>query len=215
MSIAENLKKIKARAGNATLIAVSKQQPREKIDEALAAGWRIFGENRVQEAQAHWDGAREKFPDLELHLIGSLQTNKAKDAVALFDVIQTVDREKLAKALAAEMKKQNKFPACYIEVNTGEEEQKGGVAPAGLPALLKFCREECGIGITGLMCIPPIEEPPALHFALLKKLADENGLKNISMGMSMDFEKALALGATHIRVGEAIFGTRVPRKPIQ
>lgn len=214
MSIAENLKKIKALAGNATLIAVSKQQPREKIDEALAAGWRIFGENRVQEAQAHWSGAREKFPDIELHLIGSLQTNKAAAAVALFDVIQTVDREKLAKALAAEMKKQNKFPACYIEVNTGEEEQKGGVVPAALPDLLKSCKE-CGLAITGLMCIPPIEDPPALHFALLKKLADEHGLKNISMGMSMDFEKALALGATHIRVGEAIFGTRVPRKPIQ
>jgi pyridoxal phosphate enzyme (YggS family) len=212
MSIAENLKKIKARAGNATLIAVSKQQPQEKIDEALAAGHRVYGENRVQEAQAHWSGVHEKFPDLELHLIGSLQTNKAKDAVALFDVIQTVDREKLALALAAEMKKQNKFPACYIEVNTGEEEQKGGVAPAGLPDLLKSCKE-CGLEITGLMCIPPISDPPALHFALLKKLADEHGLKNISMGMSMDFEKALALGATHIRVGEAIFGTRVPRKP--
>ncbi|HQX26944.1 MAG TPA: YggS family pyridoxal phosphate-dependent enzyme [Alphaproteobacteria bacterium] len=214
MSIAENLKKIKARAGNATVIAVSKQQPQEKIDEALAAGHRVYGENRVQEAQAHWNGAHEKFPDLELHLIGSLQTNKAKDAVALFDVIQTVDREKLAKALAAEMKKQNKFPACYIEVNTGEEEQKGGVAPAALPDLLKSCKE-CGLTITGLMCIPPIEDPPALHFALLKKLADEHGLKNISMGMSMDFEKALALGATHVRVGEAIFGTRVPRKPAQ
>ncbi|MGB4107487.1 MAG: YggS family pyridoxal phosphate-dependent enzyme [Alphaproteobacteria bacterium] len=212
MSIEENLKKIKAQAGNATLIAVSKQQPREKIDEALAAGWRCFGENRVQEAQAHWDGAHEKFPDLELHLIGSLQSNKAKDAVALFDVIQTVDREKLALALAAEMKKQNKFPACYIEVNTGAEEQKGGVAPAALPGLLKFCREECGLTITGLMCIPPIDEPPALHFALLKKLADEHGLKNISMGMSGDFEKALALGATHIRVGEAIFGPRLERK---
>ncbi|MCE7886516.1 MAG: YggS family pyridoxal phosphate-dependent enzyme [Alphaproteobacteria bacterium PRO2] len=214
MTIAENLKKIKALAGNATLIAVSKQQPQEKIDEALAAGHRVYGENRVQEAQAHWSGAHEKFPGLELHLIGSLQTNKAKDAVALFDVIQTVDREKLAKALAAEMKKQNKFPACYIEVNTGEEEQKGGVAPAGLPALLKACRE-CGLEITGLMCIPPIDEPPALHFALLKKLADEHGLKNVSMGMSMDFEKALALGATHIRVGEAIFGTRQPRRPVQ
>lgn len=212
MSIAENLKKIKARAGNATVIAVSKQQPQDKIDEALAAGYRVYGENRVQEAQAHWSGVHEKFPDLELHLIGSLQTNKAKDAVALFDVIQTVDREKLALALAAEMKKQNKFPACYIEVNTGEEEQKGGVAPAALAELLKSCKE-CGLTITGLMCIPPIEDPPALHFALLKKLADEHGLKNISMGMSMDFEKALALGATHIRVGEAIFGTRVPRKP--
>jgi PLP dependent protein len=214
MSIAENLKKIKARAGNATVIAVSKQQPQDKIDEALAAGYRVYGENRVQEAQAHWSGVHEKFPDLELHLIGSLQTNKAKDAVALFDVIQTVDREKLALALAAEMKKQNKFPACYIEVNTGEEEQKGGVAPAALPELLKSCKE-CGLAITGLMCIPPIEDPPALHFALLKKLADEHGLKNISMGMSMDFEKALALGATHVRVGEAIFGTRVPRKPAQ
>jgi pyridoxal phosphate enzyme (YggS family) len=212
MSIAENLKKIITLAGNATVIAVSKQQPQEKIDEALTAGHRVYGENRVQEGQAHWSGAREKFPDLELHLIGSLQTNKAKDAVALFDVIQTVDREKLAKALAAEMKKQNKFPACYIEVNTGEEEQKGGVAPAGLAELLSVCRE-CGLEITGLMCIPPIDEPPAVHFALLKKLADQHGLKNISMGMSMDFEEALALGATHIRVGEAIFGTRIPRRP--
>lgn len=208
MHVAENLKKIKAVAKGAMLLAVSKMQPLEKIMEALEAGQRVFGENRVQEAQAHWAHLRDQYPDLELHLIGPLQTNKVKEAVGLFDVIQSVDRQKLAKALGAEMKKQGRNFPCFIQVNTGEEEQKAGVAPGAVNEFLKFCRAECGLEVTGLMCIPPVNDPPALHFALLKKLAAENGLENLSMGMSGDFEKALALGATHIRVGSAIFGER-------
>lgn len=207
MSIAENLKKIKSQAGAATLVAVSKMQPDEKIDEALAAGQRCFGENRVQEAQKRWGDRREKFADLELHLVGPLQSNKTKEAVALFDVIQSVDREKLARALSDEMKKQGRDLPCFIQVNTGEEEQKAGIAPGALPEFVKLCKE-CGLNVIGLMCIPPVDEPAALHFALLKKLAAENNLKNLSMGMSSDFEKALKLGATHIRVGSAIFGVR-------
>jgi pyridoxal phosphate enzyme (YggS family) len=208
MSIAENLKAIKARAGSAVLVAVSKRQPPEKILEALGAGQRVFGENRVQEAQAHWAYLRGNYPDLELHLIGPLQTNKVKEAVSLFDVIQTVDRGKLATALGAEMKRQARILPCFVQVNTGEEEQKAGIPPQNLKEFLEFCRTECGLTITGLMCIPPVNDPPALHFALLKKMAAENGLEKLSMGMSGDFEKALALGATHIRVGSAIFGER-------
>lgn len=190
-----------------TIVAVSKQQPSEKITEALAAGHRLFGENRVQEARAHWGDLKKEYPGLELHLIGPLQTNKVKDAVALFDVIETVDREKLARALAGEMKKQNRNIPCFIQVNTGEEEQKSGVPPKDLPALLACCKN-CGLEITGLMCIPPADEPPALHFALLKKLAAQHGLQHLSMGMSGDYEKAAALGATHVRLGTAIFGGR-------
>jgi pyridoxal phosphate enzyme (YggS family) len=208
MSIAENLKKIKSVAGSATLVAVSKKQPPGKILGALAAGHRVFGENRVQEAEEHWSDLRRQYADLELHLIGPLQTNKVKDAVSLFDVIQSVDREKLAKALGEEMKKQNRPLPCFIQVNTGEEEQKAGIAPAQVSDFLKFCRGGCGLNIIGLMCIPPVEDPPALHFALLKKLGGENGLKNLSMGMSGDYEAALKLGATHIRVGTGIFGER-------
>ncbi len=207
MSVAENLKKIKAVAGSATIVAVSKMQPDEKIDEALEAGQRVFGENRVQEAQKRWAGRREKFPDLELHLVGPLQSNKTKEAVALFDVIQSVDREKLAMTLADEMKKQGRDLPCFIQVNTGAEEQKAGIAPEALPEFLKFCKAY-GLNVTGLMCIPPVDDPPALHFALLKKIAAENNLNGLSMGMSGDFEKALKLGATHIRLGTAIFGER-------
>jgi pyridoxal phosphate enzyme (YggS family) len=207
MSIAENLKKIKQSAGKATLVAVSKMQPEEKIIEALEAGHKVYGENRVQEAQKRWAHLRGKYSALELHLVGPLQTNKVSDAVELFDVIQTLDREKLAKALADEMKKQNRNLPCFIQVNTGEEDQKAGVAPRDLPALLKFSKD-AGLNVIGLMCIPPVDEPPALHFALLKKLSQENNLENLSMGMSGDFDKALALGATHIRVGTAIFGER-------
>ncbi len=207
MSITENLKTIKSLTGTAKLIAVSKTQAPEKIREALNAGQKIFGENRVQEATTHWAEIKQN-TDIELHLIGPLQTNKVKEAIALFDCIQTVDREKLARALGAEMKKQNKNLPCFIQVNTGEEEQKSGIAPADLPTFLKICREDCGLNIIGLMCIPPVDEPPALHFALLKKLGKENNLENLSMGMSSDFEKALALGATHIRLGTAIFGER-------
>lgn len=189
------------------IIAVSKMQAAEKIQEALNSGHRLFGENRVQEALAHWKDLKAHYPDLELHLIGPLQTNKVKEAVALFDVIQTVDREKLAQALAGEMKKQNRSLPCLVQVNTGDEEQKAGVSVTELPSLLKSCKE-CGLNITGLMCIPPVNEPPAMHFALLKKLAAENNLKELSMGMSDDYEKAAALCATYVRLGTALFGER-------
>ncbi|MEM9469849.1 MAG: YggS family pyridoxal phosphate-dependent enzyme [Pseudomonadota bacterium] len=189
------------------LVAVSKRQPPEKIQEALEAGHRLYGENRVQEAYEHWTNHREHYSDLKLHLIGPLQTNKTKEAVALFDVIETLDREKLAKALAKEMEKQDRSLPCFIQVNTGDEPQKAGISPSDLPAFKEFC-EGLGLNIIGLMCIPPIDEPPALHFAFLKKLAEENNLDHLSMGMSGDYEKAIALGATYIRVGTAIFGAR-------
>lgn len=190
-----------------TLVAVSKQQPDDRIGDALGAGLRIFGENRVQEAQERWTARRAPYPDLRLHLIGPLQTNKAQDAVELFDVIETVDRIKLADALKTAMDKLGKTPACLIQVNTGAEAQKAGVLLADFPALLAHCRA-IGLSIAGLMCIPPVDQPPALHFALLKKLAAENGLGVLSMGMSHDFESAIALGATHIRIGTALFGAR-------
>lgn len=190
-----------------TLVAVSKQQPEDRIGAALEAGLRVFGENRVQEAQERWAARRAQYPDLRLHLIGPLQTNKAQDAVELFDVIETVDRIKLADALKTAMDRLGKTPACLIQINTGAEEQKAGVLLADFPALLAHCRA-IGLKIDGLMCIPPVDQPPALHFALLKKLAAENGLDALSMGMSHDFEKAVALGATFVRVGTAVFGTR-------
>lgn len=191
-----------------TLVAVSKRQDDTRIDAALAAGQRVFGENRVQEAQQHWQGRREDVPDLELRLIGPLQTNKAADAVALFDVIETVDREKLARKLADEMARQQRSPRLYIQINTGEETQKSGVLPADLPAFLNLCRGELDLQIEGLMCIPPVEEPAGLHFALLAKLARENGLNRLSMGMSSDYEIAVQLGASSVRVGTALFGAR-------
>ncbi len=191
-----------------SLIAVSKKQPIERIHNAINAGHRIFGENRVQEAQEHWLDLRTQIPDLELHLIGPLQTNKVRDAVELFDYIHTVDRAKLAAALAKEMDRQNRYPSCFIQVNTGEEEQKHGVIPSELPSLLDYCRSECKLKITGLMCIPPFDEPPAMHFALLAKLAERYNLPVISMGMSHDFEKAIELGATYVRIGTAFFGER-------
>ncbi|MBK9586130.1 MAG: YggS family pyridoxal phosphate-dependent enzyme [Alphaproteobacteria bacterium] len=191
------------------LVAVSKTQPPEKIREALDAGHRLFGENRVQEAITHWKDIKPLYPDLKLHLIGPLQTNKVKEAVSLFDMIETVDREKLARALAAEMQKQERSIPCLIQVNTGHEEQKAGIPPEALPAFLKLCRKDCRLDIRGLMCIPPVDEPAALHFALLKKLVAENNLKDLSMGMSADYEKAIPLGATYIRVGTALFGPRL------
>lgn len=194
-------------AADIRLIAVSKMQPDDRIDAILSAGQRRFGENRVQDAQDRWQARRGIYPDLILHLIGSLQTNKVADAVALFDVIETLDRAKLADVLAAEMKKQNRPLPCLIQVNTGAEAQKSGILPADLPALLAHARG-LGLDITGLMCIPPADEPAALHFALLKTLAGESGLHGLSMGMSGDFEKAIALGATHIRIGAALFGPR-------
>jgi pyridoxal phosphate enzyme (YggS family) len=216
--IAENIAAIRAQIKRAAaangyakdrpqLIAVSKMQPDARIDAALAAGQRVYGENRVQEAYEHWEARRGKYADLKLHLIGPLQTNKVRDAVALFDVIHTIDREKLAQSLAAEMKKQGREIECLIQVNTGNEDQKAGVAPDALPALLAVCKE-CGLKISGLMCIPPVDEPASLHFAFLKKLAERHGLEKLSMGMSADYEQAAALGADYIRVGSAIFGAR-------
>ena len=190
------------------LVAVSKKQPNERVHAALKLGHRIFGENRVQEAQHRWQPLRDKYPDLRLHLIGGLQTNKASDAVAVFDVIEVVDRPKLARALADEMTKQNRRLPCYIQVNTGEEDQKSGVLPVDLKELFGLCHTELGLDVIGLMCIPPIDEEPAMHFALLRELAKRNGLKMLSMGMSDDFEDAVAFGATSVRVGSALFGAR-------
>lgn len=195
--------------GDVQLIAVSKNQSAPALEAALAAGHRLFGENRVQEAYEHWSGLKAKYPDIKLHLIGPLQTNKAAEAVALFDCIETVDRPKLAKILAAEMEKQGRRLSCLIQVNTGEEPQKAGIAPSELPEFLDYCRGECGLTIEGLMCIPPEEDPAALHFALLLKLARQHGLKKLSMGMSGDFLKAIPLGAGYVRVGTAIFGARI------
>ena len=194
--------------GCVTLIAVSKSQPEARIEEALAAGQRIFGENYVQEAQARWPLLRAGRPDLELHLIGGLQSNKAADAVALFDVIQTVDREKLARALAKEIARQGRSPRLMVQVNTGDEPQKSGIAPAALHDFLALCRGGLGLEIDGLMAIPPEDEDVALHAALLAKLATREGLAMLSVGMSGDYESAIRFGATHVRVGTAIFGAR-------
>lgn len=190
------------------LIAVSKRQSENRIKEALDEGHRVFGENRVQEAYSHWQDIRENYPDLELHLIGSLQTNKARQAVALFDFIHTIDSARLAEALSKEMQKQGRYPKCLIQVNTGEEEQKSGASPGELPELLAYCKSDCNLDISGLMCIPPFSDPPSMHFALLNKLAEENGIQELSMGMSSDYEKAIELGSTMIRVGTAFFGNR-------
>lgn len=191
-----------------SLVAVSKTQPVERVTAVLKDGHRLFGENRVQEAMERWQPLRDIYNDLKLHLIGHLQTNKAKDAVALFDVIETVDSEKLAGALRTEMDKQNRQLPCFIQVNTGAEPQKGGVAPEALPPLLRFCREQARLDLRGLMCIPPQDEIPDPHFALLHKLAREHGLPFLSMGMSADFETAIRYGATHIRISSALFGIR-------
>lgn len=189
------------------LVAVSKTQPEDALAEMLATGHRVFGENRVQEAMAHWEGKRGAFPDLELHLIGPLQTNKAEDAVRLFDVIQTLDRPKLADALAAAMQKTGRRLRLMVQVNTGEEPQKAGVSPPELPALLAYASAK-GLEVEGLMCIPPVGEPAGPHFALLAKLARAAGLKSLSMGMSGDYTLAARFGATHVRVGSALFGER-------
>ena len=195
-------------AGSVTLVAVSKTFDAEAIRPALAAGQRVFGENRVQEAQGKWPALRAEADGIELHLIGPLQSNKAADAVALFDVIETVDREKIARALAAEMARQDRRPRLYVQVNTGLEPQKAGIAPDDTVAFVDFCRSELGLSVEGLMCIPPAEENPGPHFALLAKLAGRCGLEKLSMGMSGDYETAVAFGATSVRVGSAIFGTR-------
>ncbi|MCV0394229.1 MAG: YggS family pyridoxal phosphate-dependent enzyme [Rhizobiaceae bacterium] len=195
-------------AGSVGLVAVSKTFDADAIRPVLEEGHRIFGENRVQEAQGKWPALRGKFPDIELHLIGPLQSNKAKDAVALFDVIETVDRDKIAVELAKEIGKKGKAPRLYVQVNTGLEEQKAGIGPRETAAFVERCRTVHGLAIEGLMCIPPFEDYPGPHFALLQKLAGECGLEKLSMGMSGDFEKAIPFGATSVRVGSAIFGSR-------
>ena len=190
-----------------TLVAVSKQQPDERIDAMLAAGQRVFGENRVQEAAARWSARRE---GVELRLIGPLQTNKVREAVALFDVIETLDREKLARALAEEIAHGAKAPRLYVQINTGEEPQKAGLAPRDADAFIAACRQTFGLTIEGLMCIPPLAKPAGPHFALLAKIAARNGLAGLSMGMSADFETAVRFGATSVRIGSALFGARDP-----
>jgi PLP dependent protein len=196
--------------GKLTLVAVSKAQPDERIRAALDAGQRVFGENYVQEATAHWARWRPYYPDLKLHMIGRIQTNKAKEAVALFDVIETVDRPKLARALIKEMARQDRRLPCFIQVNTGEEASKAGVWPDQTDAFVVECRE-LGLNVVGLMTIPPEGEEPSLHFAMLAKIAERNGLAQLSMGMSADFEIAVQFGATYVRVGSALFGARPPR----
>lgn len=219
MSSADNYAEITARIGAAcrasdrqpetvTLVAVSKTFGEEEIRPILNAGQRDFGENRVQEAQAKWPALKADYPGLVLHLIGPLQSNKAGDAVALFDVIETIDREKIARAVADEMARQGRTLRLYVQVNTGLEPQKAGVAPDEVPAFLALCRAELGLTIEGLMCIPPAEENPGPHFALLEQLARDNAVEKLSMGMSSDFETAIAFGATSVRVGSALFGAR-------
>lgn len=195
-------------AGSVTLVAVSKTFGADDIAPVIAAGQRVFGENRVQEAQGKWPGLKAAHPDIELHLIGPLQTNKVKEAVALFDVIETVDRDRLAEALAKEIARQDRAPRLFVQVNTGAEPQKAGVLPEDAAAFVARCRDAHGLQIEGLMAIPPVDEAPAPHFALLAKLARELGLATVSMGMSADYEIAIAHGATHVRVGSAIFGSR-------
>ncbi len=194
--------------GTAQLIAVSKTYEAADILPVLEAGQRVFGENRVQEAQGKWPELKSRFPDIELHLIGPLQSNKAREAVALFDCIHTIDRPKIAQAIANECVKQGRHPKLFVQVNTGEEAQKAGIAPKETAAFVAMCRDELKLEISGLMCIPPVEEEAAVHFAFLAKQAKELGLASLSMGMSADFETAIAFGATHVRVGSAIFGAR-------
>lgn len=193
-----------------TLVAVSKLQPDDRVDAALAAGQRVFGENRVQEAEGRWGRRRDSFADLHLRLIGPLQSNKATDAVRLFDAIDSLDRPKLAAAIAEAVQKAGRQPELLVQVNTGEEPQKAGVIPTEADAFIRSVRDEFGLTVSGLMCIPPADEEPAMHFALLAKIAERNGLRALSMGMSEDFETAIRFGATMIRVGSAVFGARDP-----
>lgn len=207
-AIARSVKDCGRAKGSVTLVAVSKTKGEVDIRPVIAAGQRVFGENRVQEAEGKWPALKAEFPDLELHLIGPLQTNKVREAVALFDVIETLDREKLAGALAQEMARTGRRPRLYVQVNTGAEAQKAGVLPQEADAFLTACREGHGLSIEGLMCIPPVDEPPSAHFALLAKIAKRNGIEKLSMGMSGDFEEAIQGGATSVRIGSAIFGER-------
>lgn len=199
--------------GSTRLIAVSKVQPNQRVHEVLQSGHRLFGENKVQEAQGKWPDFRAEFGPVEVHLIGPLQSNKVKAAVELFDAIHAVDRAKLATKIAAEIQAQGKSPQLFVQVNTGEEPQKAGILPADADAFVAECRA-MDLQITGLMVIPPVDEEPSLHFALLRKIAERNGLSGLSMGMSSDFERAVALGATHVRVGSAIFGERSYDEPV-
>ena len=219
MSVADGLAAVRARIAAAaravgrdpagvTLVAVAKTHGAEAVQAALAERQRVFGENRVQEAQGKYPALKPAYPDLRLHLIGPLQSNKARDAVALFDVIETVDRPKLAEALAQAMERLGRRPTCYIQVNTGAEPQKAGVLPAEADAFIAACRERYRLPVTGLMCIPPVDQEPSPHFALLREMARRHDLPDLSMGMSGDFEIAIRLGATHVRVGTAIFGAR-------
>lgn len=191
-----------------TLVCVTKTFPAEDVVPLLEAGHRVYGENRVQEAMGKWPSLRERFPDIELHLIGPLQSNKTREAVETFDVIQSVDREKIAKALAEEIARSGKHPRLFVQVNTGAEPQKAGILPQDADAFLAFCRESCGLTIEGLMCVPPVDEQASPHFALLADIAARNGLHQLSMGMSSDYELAIQLGATYVRVGSAIMGVR-------
>ena len=209
-TIASNLAALRARIPQGvTLIAISKTQSPNAIREAIAAGQRVFGENRVQEAATKFPALKAETPELELHLIGPLQSNKARDAVALFDAIHTLDRDSLAQALACEIKRAGRSPKLFVQVNTGEEPQKSGLAPKETLAFITRCRDEFGLAITGLMCLPPADEEPSPHFALLLKLARKADLLHLSMGMSNDYQSAIALGATHVRIGSAIFGERI------
>lgn len=211
-AVRERMAAVEAEAGrdpgSVTLVAVAKTHPVEAVREAIEAGHRTFGENRVQEAKSKWRALRDEAPDAVLHLIGPLQTNKARDAVSLFDRIETVDRPRLAAALAREMDRTGRRPSCLVEVNTGEETQKAGVLPAEADEFIAACRDEYGLPVEGLMCVPPLDEEPALHFALLAEIARRNGLECLSMGMTADFETAIRFGATHVRLGTAVFGPR-------
>jgi pyridoxal phosphate enzyme (YggS family) len=219
VDISRNLRAVQARIDAAakeagrdpaavTLVAVSKTKPADLIARAIAAGQRVFGENRVQEAEQKWPALRRDHPDIRLHLIGALQTNKVAKAVELFDVIETVDRPRLAAALAKEMDRTGLRRECFVQVNTGAEPQKAGILPQDADAFIRDCIDTCGLPVTGLMCIPPVGEEPSLHFALLREIARRHGLAKLSMGMSSDYPIAVAFGATHVRVGTAIFGAR-------
>ncbi len=196
-------------AAQVTLVAASKNQPEIKLREAIASGVRVFGENKVQEAESKWPGLRREFPGLRLHLIGPLQSNKARDAVELFDVIETLDRPSLAETLAKEIARAGKAPELLIQVNTGEEKQKSGIAPKEADNFIAYAIKELKLPVTGLMCVPPVDDIPAPHFALLREIALRHGLSNLSMGMSGDFETAIRFGATEVRIGTALFGERV------
>ena len=221
MDVRENLENVRAaitaaaveadrKPDSVRLVAVSKTKSADEIRPVIEAGQRLFGENRVQEAQSKWPGLKAETDGIELHLIGPLQSNKTAEAVALFDVIQTVDREKIARGIAREIGKQGKSPRLYVQVNTGSEPQKAGIEPDQADGFLALCRDELGLSITGLMCIPPVDENPGPHFALLARIAKANGIETLSMGMSDDFATAIAFGATEVRVGSAIFGARPP-----